>query len=536
MRGEGFLSSFYKGIVVANMRIMLAFLCIISVVSTSKIACDLTEKTYFVDDAIWRNAIILVIGVIALYFVRKFIPHRRMVYLIIIFLASIIWVFTTGFTPRSDQMSLYAGMIGLRKGEYALFADGGYFMQNPQQFGLVFLYYLWSFIWGYERIWPFLILNVLAITFLYKKLGDICIHLGMDKKYKAYVALLGILFYPLMMYTTFFYGTLLGLSFAVAAIDHEIEFFDTFKLKHEICAMVFIILAVFAKTNCTIFMIGMLVYACVEVFRKRRRVTNIFLFVLLVSAVIAVKSPLIIEQKMTGMGDGRAVSSWSYVAMGLQEGPRSYGWFNSYTWGTYDSVDEEGNPNQAEVAKQEIKDRIKVFISNTDYAREFFLKKLASQWNNPTFEAYWVNQVSDPEIEQSDLIKAFISKQGCNGAYGYLDAFMMLVYFGALAAFWLKDDFDVKDLTLATVFIGGFLFHIFWEAKGQYTISYFVLLFPYAITGFKLIFERVRQKRRLNYKKVAMFAVVLALLLFVFGNKIGTLSADTESWNQYIQS
>ena len=33
------------------------------------------------------------------------------------------------------------------------------------------------------------------------------------------------------------------------------------------------------------------------------------------------------------------------------------------------------------------------------------------------------------------------------------------------------------------VFIGGFLFHLVWEAKGQYSVVYFMLLLPYAYLG-----------------------------------------------------
>lgn len=38
-------------------------------------------------------------------------------------------------------------------------------------------------------------------------------------------------------------------------------------------------------------------------------------------------------------------------------------------------------------------------------------------------------------------------------------------------------------LLLPTIFIGGFIFHLFWEAKSQYTITYFVLLIPYCAKG-----------------------------------------------------
>ena len=37
---------------------------------------------------------------------------------------------------------------------------------------------------------------------------------------------------------------------------------------------------------------------------------------------------------------------------------------------------------------------------------------------------------------------------------------------------------------MTTIFIGGFLFHTFLEAKGQYTMPYFTLLIPLAIQGY----------------------------------------------------
>ena len=37
---------------------------------------------------------------------------------------------------------------------------------------------------------------------------------------------------------------------------------------------------------------------------------------------------------------------------------------------------------------------------------------------------------------------------------------------------------------MTTIFIGGFLFHTFWEAKGQYTMPYFTLLILLAIQGY----------------------------------------------------
>lgn len=64
------------------------------------------------------------------------------------------------------------------------------------------------------------------------------------------------------------------------------------------------------------------------------------------------------------------------------------------------------------------------------------------------------------------------------------NAVQTLVYGGALlfAVFRFRR-VKFQGLFFAVIFIGGFLFHLFWEAKGQYTVSYFTLLIPYAVLG-----------------------------------------------------
>lgn len=532
-----FFSTIYKKIVFINMRVLLSFLCIVSVLSTCKLATDISEKTYFVDDSLLKNVFIVIIFSVVFSSMHKIVDRReadngkgRFILLLVIFGVSLLWVIMTRYTPRSDQMAIYAGTKGLRTGDYSLFMDGGYFMKNPQQFGLVLIYYLWSIPFGYANVLPFQILNVLAIVLLYKKLGDICTHLWGDGKLSKAVTILGILFYPLVMYATFIYGTILSLAFAIAALDYEIRFFDGGNKAYALISLLLSVVAVFAKANSMIFVIGMLIYALFECLKEIKGAKICYLTALAIVLLLSLKGPVMIEQKITGVSDGTAISSWAYMAMGLQEGPRANGWFNNYNYETY--VNDAGN-TQKDQAIHEVTTRCKEFVSNPAYAREFFLTKLASQWNNPTFEAYWVNQVCDTDIEQSNLIVDIMSNKGTDRAYGYLDAFMMLVFVGALLFFWINDDANIKDITLATIFIGGFLFHIVWEAKGQYTMPYFLLLFPYAIRGFRKFAEK--GPKQFGTRKMLGMVFVLAAIIIILGGSLSALSADTEIWQQYIK-
>ena len=37
------------------------------------------------------------------------------------------------------------------------------------------------------------------------------------------------------------------------------------------------------------------------------------------------------------------------------------------------------------------------------------------------------------------------------------------------------------------ILVGGFLFHLVWEAKGQYTLPYMVLVIPLAVEGWRTL-------------------------------------------------
>ena len=68
--------------------------------------------------------------------------------------------------------------------------------------------------------------------------------------------------------------------------------------------------------------------------------------------------------------------------------------------------------------------------------------------------------------------------------YEIFNIFESIVFLGTLAyIYYTGRQMPLHRLLLPMIFIGGFIFHLFWEAKGQYTITYFVLLIPYCVKG-----------------------------------------------------
>lgn len=102
-------------------------------------------------------------------------------------------------------------------------------------------------------------------------------------------------------------------------------------------------------------------------------------------------------------------------------------------------------------------------------------------------------------------------------------------------------------IILKVIFIGGFLFHIAWEAKGQYTLPYFMLMVPVSLSGYcslimynqgYISFGSVKNLNGVLVKlKVCGFGLAIALIAFIdnqFINETIKLNFDTETYEQYI--
>ena len=67
-----------------------------------------------------------------------------------------------------------------------------------------------------------------------------------------------------------------------------------------------------------------------------------------------------------------------------------------------------------------------------------------------------------------------------------MDRYQSVVYLAALAgalALCRKKDESIACALPLVVFLGGFLFYFFWEAKGRYCLPFFMLLLPVAAEG-----------------------------------------------------
>lgn len=560
----------YHTVVTGLFAAILFLLCLFAGCSTSYITADASERTMFVSDHLsWNLA--AVIGVLVLLVIVKritpvhricksvnedeeaFFKYRNML-LIGGGLIAVWWVLSTQYHIGADQAQVQKAVVLLHKQDYSMFEKDGYLAMFPNQLGLVWISYLFSFLFGSNNYIGFQLCNVVGLVVIYKELAEIGNHCGLSRMMQLIVIGLSIVFVPLTLYTSFVYGNLLGLACALAAISREMNYIKEKKKMDLILSGILIALSIQLKSNHLIFLIGMVIYGGMEWLKTKKK--HVLLLPLVLIGCCLVSSMMVknVTEHVTGYPVNAGASTWSWIAMGLQEGSRAPGWYNGYNSGSY--IYSEYDPViQEMVAKASIQRSFAMFSRDKWGSIEFFTKKIASQWNNPTFQGFWNVQVRESEVVQSQWLLHMTDAIGAHRWAGFLNVFQFLILSGAfLYAFAGRIDREKLQTSVpAMIFIGGFVFHLIWEAKCQYTISYFVLLIPYAVAGFYKMSEKLAalisnprtiiKNQSLDHLLEKYFLVFIVVLLMVNlciiaygGGKWNYLKSDSVEYSRYLQT
>ena len=553
-------------VIVANIyQLIVGILLVLAMFFTCYI--DIDEKTYFVVDSAGKNIISLILLMIVLCLLSrstriqefcskiesdgKLFRKCRRILLFTIFGISVFWLLATQYTPGSDQVTLQNAVSYLRDQDYSLFAIDGYLSENVHQLGYVWICYMLSFIIGSRNYVALQLLNAAGIVLFYSSLVSIGAHMKMSRVQQLAILCAGIFFFPLLMYSSFIYGNICGLAFSVAAIRKELDFFEKRKKTDLILAAASMTLAIIFKSNSLIFMIAMIILAIAESIHKRR-ILFLVIPVLLIAGFLIESNGIRTYFEKVSNTTLNGSSYWGYVAMGLQRAEnKAPGWYNGYV---YDSYVASGYNKEVQesMAKEEVRGLLKEFIMHPGDASVFFFEKTASEWNNPTFQCYNIIQWRDSRIERSDWALKFVSANGADTGTKYLDIIQFFLLTGAFfycMLFWKERSFFVS-LGLIIAFIGGFLFHLFWEAKGQYTLPYFSLLMPYAVAAYSkitallgMVLKKQNGAGRILMKHMRQSIVLIPSLLVILiccgilftGGRSNGLIKDTDIYYQYLE-
>lgn len=335
--------------------------------------------------------------------------------------------------------------------------------------------------------------NLLIIFGLYKITGQL------SKQYKTNKVLMFVLiltFFTIPMLTTFMYGDIPALALSIFSVFFMMKYTETKKIKYGVFASLLTMIAYMMRMNTLIFVIATVMYLVLNLFKdfKQKEIKEkiINLAVIAIFLILTfVPSSLVKTYYLHkyNLEEGKTYPSISYFFMAMEEGPRANGWYNE-TIAEPALRSLKTGENISDEYKTKIKERLEYFTKNPGYTVNFYQKKLTTTWAESTYSALFNNGIT----EESNLkwIKAPLTF--------YQKALIILTFSCAIIVLIQKrKNLSLELIFLVIIFLGGFCFHILWEAKSRYIIPYIVVIIP--IASIIISDERLTSKLKRVFKR-----------------------------------
>lgn len=402
--------------------------------------------------------------------------------LVIYILFNILWIIFVRPSIIADQIhvcnlaqTMFRGneQEVLLTNTYAGIPLSQYIEAYQQQIPLAFVYSVFFRIINYDGIGLLRILNVIGnilIVFSIYKIG-----MQLSKKYKINKVLILtfiLTFISLPILSTFIYGDIPSTGLCLLAVYYTMRYSETKKIKFICFASIATMIAYMMRMNSLIFIIATVIYLLLNLFNgitKRKAKENLInTAVIIMYIVISIlPSRLITNYYLNkyNLDKEKSYPTISFLLIAMEEGPRANGWYN----------EEIGEPalkdpeNKKVEYKEKVKERLKYFIENPMYTFDFYMTKITSMWTENTYSALRQN-FAEKEDKTKENILTFYQKV----------LLILICICSIIVLVQNRKDISLDVIFLLTIFIGGFAFHILWEAKSRYIIPYIIVLMPIA--------------------------------------------------------
>lgn len=492
--------------------LLMLFLTAGVILVTSYVTTMDAPVTLFKGNNLFLMALLLLLhmalfGGIVWFFFEKCLFAEKLVLcgslLWIAFWGAVLIVFSKS-VPTADAMTVYRAAESFARGDMsAIHPTESYFSYYPHQIGLAafleILFRIWNVLGIDQHAYHFIkgiyvLLLCMAVYFQYKS----CDRMWKNTKINMLYLLFAAANFPMIMYSSFIYGEIPSFAAFSAGLYALFCFMDGGKSwHHAVLSTLLFGLSVMLRKNTLILIIAVCLVLAVEAFReKSAAVLGVIAATVIVSVGILPMVQSFYEYRADDyLNDG--VTAWSYMAMGMQEGTGGCGFYNGFNYNTYQESGmcaEKAN----EVSKAAIRERMAYFAEHPGYTVSFYNEKCWAQWADATYDCRFVT----------------------SNTFGGRNAFFEAVYDGTLSMGFvlLSKGYQVTVFLFALVFcmammrrkgstkelmlyigligvLGGFLFHMMWEASSRYVFVYSLLLMPYAAWGLHATIEKIFKKK-----------------------------------------
>ncbi len=329
------------------------------------------------------------------------------------------------------------------------------------------------------------ILNVISIFLIIFVLYKITKKL--KEKYEINIFkmfFLSLTYFSLVMFGTFVYGDIPGLALCLISIYFTMKYEEGKKLKYIVFSVISMSIAYMLRMNSLIFIIASLIYLVLNLIKdfkgySLKEKTLQIAIIVAYAAIVILPANLVINYYLNkyDMDKGKACPKEAYFLLAMEEGPRANGWYN-------ESITEPAlkDPKGKKIEyREKIKERIGYFAKNPVYAFNFYTMKITSMWCENTYSAIR-NNVFEKDTKWEKVIPPLEF---------YQKALLLVTCISALVILLQnRKNISLELIFLLTIFVGGFAFHILWEAKSRYIIPYIVVLIPIASVQIKKLKQK----------------------------------------------
>ena len=183
---------------------------------------------------------------------------------------------------------------------------------------------------------------------------------------------------------------------------------------------------------------------------------------------------------------------------------RGPGWYDASCYNIY--IDSDSQPDiAAAIGMDKMRQNIQKMAEDPARTITFFWHKMVSTWCDPLYQSIWSGPMQTES--QTTYTPLLLSLYGDGKAEDFADMcakFVSLLLYSGVCAFLFLGGRKERGWELVFLyFIGGVLFHLFWETKSQYVYPYVFCLIPFSAFGLWRLM-RLAEKRLKKPEKTAL--------------------------------
>lgn len=386
----------------------------------------------------------------------------------------------------ADQAQVYLAAQAFATGDLEWLNGYEYFRVYPFQFGLVEIYSLILRLTGTEGYLGIVLTQAIATGFAVFGGFFITREIFDSRKVELIYLALALTFLPIYHYAMFIYGEAFGVCFMTWSVyfflranreKHQKKEWLTFML----LSVLFMTIAYVTRSAVLIAWVALTILQILICMKRKKASPLLGVVVMILAMSLGQSTAIKIAENKIGQEYESGCPSVMWIAMGMMEdeggnlaGPGSANDFNRLTFIDCDFDAEESSA----IAKNEIKERMGIFLDNPNCFFRFYKEKILCQWNEPT---YGVFRVTSYQSEPKEWVsKVYMDETVSARVRGFLNRYQAVCYlaiFGAFLSLFLGK-YDLRQLFPLLLFLGGFFFSILWETKSRYAYPYMVMVLP----------------------------------------------------------